>query len=57
MALVACPACSDIYDDTYYLTYCPHEWFEMQTTVVRGDGQSQVCTSIAEMQDFLEDRP
>ncbi len=36
---VTCGRCGKDYDDTYRLTYCPHAWFEMWTTVVGGDGK------------------
>lgn len=36
---VTCEKCDKEYDDTYRLTYCPHEWFEMHTKVHGGDGR------------------
>jgi hypothetical protein len=56
MAAVQCLDCLLVYDDTYRLTLCPHDGFDMVTTVVRGDGQSKVCTSVAAVLDFLEER-
>jgi uncharacterized protein (UPF0276 family) len=56
MAVVQCADCLLVYDDTYRLTWCPHDGFDMVTTVVRGDGVRMVCTSMAQMQDFLEKR-
>ncbi len=52
--LVTCPDCKRKYDDTYHLTNCPHEYFEMHTHTVRGDGVSKCCHSIEELYDFLE---
>lgn len=51
--IVSCEQCGKIYDDTYRLTYCPHEGFAMCTLVTRGDGESKVCTSVEDMQAFL----
>jgi hypothetical protein len=51
--VVTCEICGRSYDDAFHWTYCPHESFRMRTTVRRADGQSKVCTSIAELHDFL----
>lgn len=53
MASVTCERCSRTYDDTYRLTYCPHDKFEMHTLAVRGDGQEKLCTSVEELHEFL----
>jgi hypothetical protein len=56
VAIVTCTLCQQIYDDTYYLTFCPHDSFLMEAFVVRRDGQGKVCTSVAEVFAFLESR-
>jgi uncharacterized protein (UPF0276 family) len=56
MAVVHCADCLLVYDDTYRLTWCPHDGFDLVTTVVRGDGVRMVCASMAQMQDFLDER-
>lgn len=56
MAVVQCEICLLVYDDTYRLTWCPHDGFDMATMVVRGDGCVRVCTSLAEFWDFIEAR-
>jgi len=54
--VVCCAVCTIDYDDTYRWTFCPHERFEMWCSVVRGDGETRVCTSVAELMDFLDER-
>ena len=54
--IVTCAVCNLCYEDTYDWTLCQHEGFEMRCMVARGDGQSKLCTSVAEMMDFLEGR-
>ena len=54
--IVTCASCYLCYDDTYHWTFCPHERFEMRLVVNRGDGQSKLCTSVAELLDFIEKR-
>mgnify|MGYP001575200301 FL=1 len=51
--IVQCGSCRIAYDDVYRFTFCPHERFEMQCMVVRGDGQKKVCISVNEVQAFL----
>jgi uncharacterized OB-fold protein len=53
MATVGCEECGAVYDDTYRRTYCPHDYFEMRTTVCRGDGEVRVCTTVEEVKSFL----
>ena len=53
MAHVTCQDCGTSYDDTYRLTYCPHERFAMQTVAVRADGQAHVCSSVEQLESFL----
>ncbi len=31
--IITCDPCELDFDDTYRRTYCPHEWFEMRTSV------------------------
>ena len=47
---------SEAFDDTFRWTFCPHDAFEMRAAVTRGDGKELVCTSVAELMDFLEGR-
>jgi len=54
--LVKCATCGKSYDDTYRLTYCPHEFFEMNTMVVK-DGQIVgVAHSIEELDQMLAEQ-
>lgn len=52
--IVTCPLCRREYDDLYRYTFCPHLGFQMRCTVVRGDGQSKVCTTLAEVNAFIQ---
>lgn len=47
--LTTCQTCSLEYDDIYRLTICPHEKFEMYTTVMKADGSTVVAHSIEEL--------
>jgi hypothetical protein len=49
---VICEACGTTYDDTYRLTFCPHEAFEMRAVASRGD-QVKVCTTVEELLEFM----
>jgi hypothetical protein len=50
---VTCDECGVEYDDTYRLTLCPHDGFDMVTMVVRGDGTTTVCRSLEDLDAFL----
>ena len=50
---VFCDECDLHYDDTYRLTYCPHDGFNMVTLAVRGVGQTKVCRSIEELDAWM----
>ena len=52
---VRCDKCSVVYDDTYRLTYCPHEAFEMRTMVYQG-GKAKLCCSLEELKAFLHQK-
>jgi len=53
--IVTCPKCGKVYDDTFRLTYCPHEKFQMRT--VCGDGKREmVCTTLEQEAAFFENR-
>lgn len=54
--VVQCTECGVSYDDTYHLTYCPHEYFEMRTVVHRGKGETRLCRSVEELHAFLDGR-
>ena len=54
--LTDCPDCGLSYDDLYRRTYCPHPEFAMHTVVVKADGASRVCTSIEELEAFLQSK-
>lgn len=49
--IVTC-ACGEMYDDVYRWTYCPHDRFEMRTSVtVRG--QQVIARSVEELHRLL----
>jgi hypothetical protein len=48
-----CSVCSLEYDDEYRWTFCPHDEFEMNTTVVAG-GRTVVVHSIEELHEALK---
>lgn len=52
--IVKCDKCGKHYDDTYYLTYCPHEYFQMRMTWVDSNGESKVITSLEEFDEVLK---
>ncbi len=48
--IVTCDDCELDFDDVYRRRYCPHEWFEMRTTVVGSDGKVQgVARTVEEL--------
>ena len=49
MAVVTCDKCGARYDDTYRLTYCPHQRFDMTTSVYRDGKFVGVATSLEEL--------
>jgi hypothetical protein len=51
--IVTCPKCGIYYDDVYKLTFCPHNKFEMNCTVGRGDKILGVAHSPEELQRML----
>lgn len=51
--IVTCDKCSLTYDDLYRWTICPHEEFEMNTLAMKSTGESKVCTTIEELNEFL----
>ena len=54
---VTCDKCGKVYDDVYRWTYCPHERFEMNTTVVDGTGQVRgVAHSVERLKELMEGR-
>lgn len=52
--IVSCEKCGLRYDDTYRLTYCPHEKFEMNTTVSSGGRVIGVAHSVEELNRMLD---
>lgn len=58
--IVTCDDCELDFDDVYRRTYCPHEWFEMRTTVVgvdvaSGDGKVLgVATTLEELDRLMK---
>lgn len=57
MAVMVCNECRLAYDDTYRLTYCPHDAFAMRTVVgktVDGKYVEKICTTIEEVEEFLK---
>lgn len=50
--ITLCETCGLEYDDTYRLTFCPHEPFEMRAIAGRGD-QVKVCTTVEELMEFM----
>lgn len=53
--VVTCPTCKMEYDDLDHSTICPHDYFPMRTLAVRGDGETKMCTSVQELNDFMKD--
>jgi hypothetical protein len=51
--IVTCDTCGLAYDDTFHLTYCPHDYFPMRTVGVRSDGTMKVCTTLEDLDRFL----
>jgi len=51
--VVTCGDCWKRYDDTYRLTLCPHERFEMRTTVIGPEGIRGVARSVEELQRLM----
>ena len=58
--IVTCSTCGLKYDDTYRLTYCPHEHFNMHCVVCNSRGVVGVATSLEELDRsmrMLKNRP
>jgi hypothetical protein len=55
--LVTCEKCKLEFDDTYNLTFCPHEPFVMQTAVRGADGKTRFAHTVEELKQFIEDPP
>jgi hypothetical protein len=53
--IVECLKCGKRYDDVYHWTYCPHDYFEMNTVVSRGDGIVGVAHTVEELNRMLEE--
>jgi len=51
--IVTCEKCRATYNDTYRLTFCPHEQFEMNTTVGNASGIIGVAHSVEELKSML----
>lgn len=54
--VVTCSTCQKIYDDTYTLTLCPHEYFEMNTYAIRQDGSEKLCHTLKELHEWLHSK-
>jgi hypothetical protein len=52
---VTCEKCGVRYDDTYRFTFCPHERFEMNTTVGNSSGIVGVAHSLEELNRMLKE--
>lgn len=53
MAVVTCADCNLTYDDTYRLTFCPHEQFRMKTHVFHSRyGFLGVATSVEQLREM-----
>ena len=53
--IVICEKCGEEYDDVYRWTFCPHEHFEMATTVVGPDGKIRgIARSVDELRQLME---
>ena len=52
--IVVCSACWKQYDDTYRLTFCPHDHFQMQTVVYRGGKRVGVAHTIEELRRLMQ---
>ncbi len=52
--ITKCTECNKIYDDTYCLTYCPHESFGMKAFVVKHNGESKMCETLEELKEFTK---
>ena len=50
---VCCPECRLFYDDTYRLTFCPHDEFAMQTRVYAEGREPVVATTVEELREAL----
>lgn len=51
---VTCATCGLHYDDTYRLTFCPHDSFPMRA-VVSSRGRTRVCTTVEQVKAFLRE--
>lgn len=51
---IKCTECNMIYDDVYSITYCPHNAFQMNTTVIKSNGDSKICTTVEELDEFIK---
>jgi hypothetical protein len=54
--MVTCEKCGKRYDDTYRLTYCPHNPFEMNTVVGKRNRIIGVAHSIEELNRMLNEQ-
>jgi hypothetical protein len=50
---VTCAECGLDYDDTYRLSACPHDGFDMVVMAVRGDGMQRTCSTLEDLDAFL----
>ena len=48
-----CASCWKQYDDTYRLTICPHERFEMRTVVIGPEGIRGVATTVEALRRLM----
>ncbi len=52
--IVTCDDCKLEYDDVYRLTYCPHERFDMHTTVANSKGVVGVARTVEELRRMMK---
>ena len=55
MAYRTCDECGLHYDDTYRWTYCPHEEFEMHTTVHRQGKPDVIAHTVEELHRLMKE--
>lgn len=53
--IVTCSECGKRYDDVYRWTYCPHEYFEMNTVVVGSDGKERVAHTVEDLRHMMKE--
>lgn len=44
-----CKECDRTYDDVYHWTYCPHDYFQMRTVVVRPGKPDAIASTVEEL--------